>query len=94
MNVEIAVPDEHVGDILGDVSSRRGRVQTSENRGSAQVIKAQVPMAEMLEYASALTSMTGGKGVFHMEFSHYEEVPAQIRDKVIAEAKAEAATAS
>jgi elongation factor G len=94
MNVEIAVPDEHVGDILGDVSSRRGRVQTSENRGSAQVIKAQVPMAEMLEYASALTSMTGGKGAFHMEFSHYEEVPAQIRDKVIAGAKAEAKAAS
>jgi elongation factor G len=94
MNAEIAVPDEHVGDILGDVSSRRGRVQTSENRGSTQVIKAQVPMAEMLEYASALTSMTGGKGAFHMEFSHYEEVPAQIRDKVIAETKAEAKAAS
>ena len=94
MNVEIAIPDEHVGDILGDVSSRRGRVQTSENRGSTQVIKAQVPMAEMLEYASALTSMTGGKGVFHMEFSHYEEIPAQLRDKVIAGAKAEAAAAS
>jgi elongation factor G len=94
MNVEIAVPDEHVGDILGDVSSRRGRVQTSENRGSTQVIKAQVPMAEMLEYASALTSMTGGKGAFHMEFSHYEEIPAQLRDKVIAGAKAEAAAAS
>jgi elongation factor G len=94
MNVEIAVPDEHVGDILGDVSSRRGRVQTSENRGSAQVIKAQVPMAEMLEYASALTSMTGGKGAFHMEFSHYEEVPAQIREKVIAGARAEAKAAS
>ena len=77
-----------MGDIMGDVSSRRGRVQTSEMKGSSQVIKAQVPMAEMLEYASTLTSLTGGKGAFHMEFSHYEEVPAQIREKVIAEARA------
>jgi elongation factor G len=90
MNVEIAVPDSHVGDIMGDISSRRGRVQTSEARGSSQVIKAQVPMAEMLEYASALTSMTGGKGSFQMGFSHYEEVPAHLREKVIAGAKAEA----
>ncbi len=89
MNVEISVPDESVGDIMGDVSGRRGRVQSSEARGNAQVIKAQVPMAEMLEYASALTSITGGKGAFQMGFSHYDEVPAQIREKVIAQAKAE-----
>jgi elongation factor G len=88
MNAEIAVPDEAVGDVMGDVSGRRGRVQTSEVRGAAQVIKAQVPMAEMLEYASTLTSLTGGKGSFHMEFSHYEEVPAQLRDKIVAEAQA------
>ena len=77
-----------MGDIMGDVSSRRGRVQTSEVRGSSQVIKAQVPMAEMLEYASTLTSLTGGKGDFHMEFSHYDEVPSAVREKIIAEAKA------
>ncbi len=88
MNVEIQVPTEYVGDIMGDVSSRRGRVQSSEAKGSSQVIKAQIPMAEMLEYASALTSMTGGKGAFQMSFSHYEEVPAQIRERVIAEARA------
>ena len=88
MNVEIQVPTEHVGDIMGDVSSRRGRVQSSEAKGSSQLIKAQIPMAEMLEYASALTSMTGGKGAFQMSFSHYEEVPAQIRERVIAEARA------
>jgi len=87
MNAEIAVPDEAVGDVMGDVSSRRGRVQTSEVRGGAQIIKAQVPMAEMLEYASTLTSLTGGKGSFHMEFSHYEEVPAQLREKIVAEAQ-------
>jgi elongation factor G len=88
MRVEVVVPSEFVGDILGDVSSRRGRVQSSESRGTGQVIQAQVPMAEMLEYASALTSMTGGQGEFHMEFSHYDEAPAQVRDKVIAEANA------
>ena len=90
MNAEVSVPDDHVGDVMGDISSRRGRVQTSENRGSATVIIAQVPMAEMLEYASALTSLTGGKGAFHMEFSHYDEVPAGVADKIIAEAKAAA----
>jgi elongation factor G len=89
MNAEISVPSESVGDIMGDISGRRGRVQSSEGRGSGQVIKAQVPMAEMLEYASALTSLTGGKGAFHMEFSHYEEVPAHLREKIIAEAQAE-----
>jgi len=88
MKVEIVAPSEFVGDILGDVSGRRGRVQSSESRGTAQVIQAQVPMAEMLEYASSLTSITGGQGEFHMEFSHYDEAPAQVRDKVIAEANA------
>ncbi len=94
MDVDIHVPEESVGDIMGDVSSRRGRVQSSEFKGGNQVIKAQVPMAEMLEYASALTSLTGGKGAFHMEFSHYDEVPAQVREKIVAEAKAQEATES
>jgi elongation factor G len=88
MNAEISVPSESVGDVMGDISGRRGRVQSSEGRGPGQVIKAQVPMAEMLEYASALTSLTGGKGAFHMEFSHYEEVPAHLREKIVAEAQA------
>lgn len=91
MDAEIAVPTESVGDVMGDVSGRRGRVQSSEARGASQVIKAQVPMAEMLEYASALTSLTGGKGAFRMEFSHYEEVPAQLREKIVAEAQAQRA---
>jgi elongation factor G len=94
MNAEIVVPDEFVGDIMGDVSSRRGRVQSSEARGSSQVIKAEVPMAEMLEYASSLTSLTGGKGAFQMEFSHYDEVPSQVQEKIIAEAKAQQAEES
>lgn len=89
MRVEVTVPDDHVGDVMGDASSRRGRVQTTEARGSNQVIKAEVPMAEMLEYASTLTSLTGGKGAFHMEFSHYDELPAHERDRIVARAKGE-----
>jgi elongation factor G len=89
MRAEVTVPDDHVGDVMGDISSRRGRVQTTEARGSNQVIKAEVPMAEMLEYASTLTSLTGGKGAFHMEFSHYDEVPAHERDRIVAAAKSE-----
>ncbi len=91
---EISVPDQYVGDIMGDISSRRGKVQSSEAQGSSQVIKAQVPMAEMLEYASSLNSVTGGQGEFHMDFSHYDEAPAQVREKVIAEAQAAKAEAS
>jgi len=90
MTAEVSVPDDNVGDVMGDISSRRGRVQTSEARGSATVIVAQVPMSEMLEYASTLTSLTGGAGAFHMEFSHYDEVPAAVADRIIAEAKAAA----
>jgi elongation factor G len=93
MHVEVAIPDEHMGDIIGDLNSRRGRVQATESRGSGSVVKAQVPMSEMLEYASVLTSLTGGKGAFHMDFSHYEEIPAALRDKIVEEAKAEAAKA-
>ena len=88
MDVDISAPGNLVGDIMGDISSRRGRVQSSEAKGATQVIRAQVPMAEMLEYASTLTSMTGGQGEFHMAFSHYEEAPAHVREKVAAAAQA------
>jgi elongation factor G len=90
MRVEVTAPAEQMGDIMGDIAHRRGRVQGTESQGHGLVVKAEVPMAEMLEYASALTSLTGGKGAFHMEFSHYDEVPAQQRDRVIAEARARA----
>ena len=90
MHVEVSAPDEHMGDVIGDLNSRRGRVQATDQLGSTSVIKAQVPMAEMLEYASVLTSLTGGKGAFQMAFAHYEEVPAAFRDKIIEEAKASA----
>jgi elongation factor G len=88
MNVEVSIPDQFVGDVMGDISGRRGRVQSSGARGGTQIINAQVPMSEMLEYASTLTSITGGQGEFNMEFSHYEEAPAHVREKIIAEANA------
>ncbi len=74
---------------MGDLNSRRGRTQGMDTKGNATSIKAQVPMAEMLSYEPALTSMTGGRGAFHMEFSHYEEVPAHQIQKIVAERKAE-----
>ncbi|MBM4384062.1 MAG: elongation factor G [Deltaproteobacteria bacterium] len=91
MHVEVTAPADQLGDIMGDLAHRRGRVSGTESRGHGLIVKAEVPMAEMLEYASALTSLTGGKGAFHMEFSHYDEMPALQRERVIAEAKAKAA---
>jgi len=87
MKVEVIAPDEHVGDVIGDLNSRRGRVLGVEGRGNYQVIQANVPMSEMLKYAPDLNSKTGGRGTFTMGFSHYEEVPAQLTDKIIAQAK-------
>jgi elongation factor G len=90
MKVEIAVPEDYAGAVMGDLSSRRGRPQGMEPRGRLQVIRAEVPMAEMLAYDADLTSMTGGRGTYHMEPSHYDEVPTHLQDKIIAAAKAEA----
>jgi elongation factor G len=89
MRVEIAVPDEYAGSVMGDLSSRRGRPQGMEPKGNLQIIKAEVPLAEMLSYDAELTSMTGGRGSYHMEMDHYDEVPSHLRDKVVAAAKAE-----
>ena len=89
MKMEIQVPEEVMGDVIGDLNGRRGRVLGMESKGRYQIIKAQVPMAEVLQYALDLNSMTGGRGTFSMEFSHYEEVPAQLAEKVIAAAKEE-----
>ncbi len=85
MNVSITTPDEHMGDIMGDLNSRRGKVLGMDSKGKNQVIKANVPMAEFLAYAPDLRSMTGGRGMFFMEFSHYDEVPAQIAQKLVEE---------
>ncbi|HXZ38013.1 MAG TPA: elongation factor G [Thermodesulfobacteriota bacterium] len=89
MNMEVFVPDEYMGDVIGDLNGRRGRVLSVEPRAKGQVIKSQVPLAEVLKYAPDLTSMTSGRGSFSMEFSHYEEVPAHLAEKVIAASKAE-----
>ena len=87
MNVEVAVPDEYMGDVIGDLNSRRGRVLGVEPRPKGQLIKVQVPLAEVLKYAPDLTSMTSGRGSFTMELSHYEEVPAHLTEKIVAAAK-------
>ena len=89
MNVSISVPDDMTGDVLGDLNSRRGRTQGMEKKGSQTTIKAQVPMAEMLSYEPTLTSMTGGRGYFHMDFGHYEEVPSHLQQKIIQAVKEE-----
>jgi len=89
MDVEVRAPSDFAGDLMGDLNSRRGRIGGMETRGTSTVIKVQVPMAEMLTYEQQLTSSTSGRGSYHMEFSHYEELPAHLQAKVIAEAKAE-----
>jgi elongation factor G len=91
MNVEVYAPEAYAGDLIGDLNQRRGRIQGMDARGSGRVVKAQVPMSEMLSYASDLTSVTQGRGSFSMEFSHYDQVPQQIGEKIIAAAKAERA---
>jgi elongation factor G len=89
MKVTITTPDEYMGDIMGDLNGRRGRVLGMDSAGKNQVINANVPMSEFLTYAPDLRSMTGGRGIYTMEFSHYDEVPAQLTEKIIEEATAE-----
>jgi elongation factor G len=89
MDVEVVVPDESVGAVNGDLNSRRGRLQGMEPAAGMTTIRAEVPMSEMLSYSQALTSMTGGRGDYHMHFARYEEVPSHIAQKVIAEAQKE-----
>ena len=89
MQVEVYTPSDFAGDLMGDLNGRRGRIAGMDTRGTMTVIKAQVPMAEMLTYEQHLTSATGGRGTYHMEFSHYEEVPQHQQAKIIAAAKAE-----
>lgn len=87
MHVNISAPAEYVGDLMGDLNSRRGRVEGVDAEEDTQTIHARVPMSEMLTYGSTLRSITQGRGSFHMEYSHYEEVPKQMQEKIIAEAK-------
>lgn len=83
MKVEITVPEEYMGDVIGDVNSRRGRIEGMDARAGAQVIRAFVPLAEMFGYATALRSRTQGRGVYSMEFDHYEEVPKSIQEQIV-----------
>src|SRR6266704_6299122 len=89
MHVEITVPEEFAGAIMGDLNSRRGRIQGMDNKGHNTIVKAEVPMAEMLTYGVELTSMTQGRGTFHMEMAHYDIVPGAIQEKIVTAARAE-----
>lgn len=88
MKVEVVIPEEYMGDIMGDVTSRRGRVEGMEARGNAQVVRAMVPLSEMFGYATALRSNTQGRGTFSMTFDHYEEVPKSVSEEIIKKIKA------
>jgi len=87
MKIDVFTPDEFMGDVMGDLNSRRGRVQGMDNEDGTTIIHALVPLAEMLTYAPTLRSITGGRADYHMEFSHYDEVPKQIQEKIIAAAQ-------
>jgi elongation factor G len=89
MEIEVTVPEENMGDIIGDLNSRRGKVLGVDAKGNHQVIRAHVPMAEVLKYAPDLKSMTGGRGEFALAFSHYEEVPSHLCEKIVAQSKKE-----
>ncbi|MDN4606534.1 elongation factor G [Sporosarcina highlanderae] len=89
MKVEVIIPEEYMGDIMGDITSRRGRVEGMDARGNAQVVRAMVPLAEMFGYATSLRSNTQGRGVFSMTFDHYEDVPKSISEEVIKKNKGE-----
>ncbi len=87
-NVEIKVPEENLGDIMGDINSRRGRISGTEQKGKYQIVKAAAPLAELYKYGTQLRSITGGRASYNMEYSHYEVVPHDQADKIIAEAQA------
>jgi elongation factor G len=87
MKVDVEAPEEFAGALMGDLNGRRGRVQGMQARGRSAVIAAEVPMAEMLTYGVTLTSLTQGRGSFHMELRHYDVVPQPVADKILATAK-------
>ncbi|MBW3588384.1 MAG: elongation factor G [Actinobacteria bacterium] len=94
VDLEVMIPDSYLGDVMGDLNSKRGKILGTEAIGSRQLVKAKVPLAEVARYAIDLRSMTGGQGTFRMTQSHYEEVPAHLTDKIVAESKAEKETKS
>ncbi|MFT9598442.1 MAG: elongation factor G, partial [Mesobacillus sp.] len=89
MRVEVVIPEEYLGDIMGMITARRGRVEGMDARGNAQVVRSMVPLSEMFGYATALRSSTQGRGVFSMHFDHYEEVPKSVSEEIIKKNKGE-----
>ena len=87
MNMEIVIPGEFVGDVMGDLNSKRGKILGIDSDDDNQNIKAFVPMSEVLNYSADINSLTGGRGVFSLEFDHYDDVPAHLSAKIIEEAK-------
>ena len=85
MEVEVETPEDYVGDVIGDLNSRRGKIVGMENKGVITAIKAYVPLAEMFGYATTLRSLTQGRGTFIMKFSHYDEVPQSIAEQIVGE---------
>ncbi|MBC7334794.1 MAG: elongation factor G, partial [Clostridia bacterium] len=83
MRVEVTVPEEYMGDVLGDLSARRGHIEGMEKQANAQVIRARVPLAEMFGYATDLRSLTQGRGTYVMQFDHYAEVPAALAEEIM-----------
>jgi elongation factor G len=84
MALEVVVPEEYLGDVIGDINSRRGKIQGMKGRGTAQVITSEVPLSAMFGYATDLRSKTQGRGIFTMQFAHYEMVPKPIADQIVA----------
>jgi elongation factor G len=89
MSIEIVTPEEYLGDVIGDLNSRRGRIQNIERRGNVQVIRSQAPLAEMFGYATSLRSKTQGRATYTMQFSHYDEVPKGVSEGIIAVVRGE-----
>jgi elongation factor G len=87
MKVEVVTPSDYMGDVIGDLSSRRGKIQGMDQRGEGQVINAQVPLSEMFGYSTNLRSMSQGRAVYSMEFAHYEEVPKSKAEEIIAKVR-------
>jgi elongation factor G len=87
MKVEVVAPDDYMGDVMGDLSSRRGRIMGMESRGGAQVINAHVPLANMFGYATDMRSATQGRATYSMHFDHYEQVPKAISEEIVAKVK-------
>jgi elongation factor G len=89
MSVEVVTPEEYMGDVMGDLSARRGRVGGMEQRGSSQVVRAQVPLSEMFGYATDLRSRTQGRAMYTMQFESYQQMPQSIQDEIVTRVRGE-----